>query len=135
MIQDKFVALITITCACLAASSLNAEPTEVKKADVPGIRNFSRVNGPAGFGGTMVGFGGATQPSAMAELKKDGFKSVINLRLATEPGADIDAGRAAAKAAGLTYIHLPFDAANPDPQLLDKVLDAVVDKANQPVYI
>src|SRR5438876_1000855 len=135
MIPDKFVALITITCACFTASSLNAEPTEVKKADVPGIRNFSRVNSPAGFGGTMVGFGGATQPSAMAGLKKDGFKSVINLRLATEPGADIDAGGAAAKAAGLTYIHLPFDAANPDPQVVDKFLAAVGDKANQPVYI
>jgi hypothetical protein len=46
-----------------------AKPTQVKKADVPGIRNFSQINGTVGFGGTMVGFGGATQPYAMAGLK------------------------------------------------------------------
>ncbi len=101
---------------------------QVQKVDVPGITNFSRVD-------ATVGCGGATQPSAMAALKKDGFVSVINLRLATEPGADIDAGRAAAQAAGLKYIHLPFDAANPDPQLVDNFLTAVGDRANEPVYI
>ena len=64
-------------------------------------------------------YGGITEPSAMAELKKLGFTSVINLRLASETGVDVDAARAAATAAGLTYIHLPFDAADPDPELVD----------------
>src|SRR6266705_3316725 len=117
--------LIIVAAAALAGAPA---PAQVKKADVPGITNFSRVD-------ATVGCGGATQPSAMAVLKKDGFVSVINLRLATEKGADIDAGRAAAKAAGLKYIHLPFDSADPDPQLVDKFLAAVEDKANQPVYI
>ena len=61
--------------------------------------------------------------------------SVINLRLATEPGVDIDASRAAAQAAGLKYIYLPFDVENPDPQLFDNLQVAFDDKANQPVYI
>jgi len=117
--------LIIATSAALAAAQ---DTSQVKKADVPGITNFSRVN-------ATVGCGGATQPSALALLKKDGFVSVINLRLATEKGADIDTARAAAKEAGLKYIHLPFDSANPDPELVDKFLAAVGDKANQPVYI
>jgi uncharacterized protein (TIGR01244 family) len=101
---------------------------QVKKADVPGITNFSRVD-------ATVGCGGATAPAAMAGLKKEGFVSVINLRLASESGADVDAGRAAAQAAGLKYIHLPFDAANPDHAVVEKFLASVADKSNQPVYI
>jgi uncharacterized protein (TIGR01244 family) len=101
---------------------------QVTKTEVPGIVNFSRVD-------ATVGCGGATQPSAMAALKKHGFRSVINLRLPTEPGAEVDASREAAQSAGLTYIHLPFDASKPDPKLVDNFLAAVADSANQPVYI
>jgi uncharacterized protein (TIGR01244 family) len=71
----------------------------------------------------------------MAELRKQGFASVINLRLATEPGAEIEASRSAAEAAGLKYVHLPFNASNPDPALVDNFLKAVSDRSNQPVYI
>ena len=104
-------------------------PVQVKKLEVPGVKNFSRLDD------ATVGFGGATQPSAMAWLKKEGFASVINLRLATEEGVDIDASRAAAQAAGLKYIHLPFDVANPDPHLFANLKTAFEDKANQPTYI
>jgi uncharacterized protein (TIGR01244 family) len=82
-----------------------------------------------------VGCGGATDPSAMAGLKKDGFVSVINLRTAGEAGAEIEASRAAAQAAGLKYIHLPFNGANPDPKVFDDFLSAVADKSNQPVFV
>ena len=115
----------TVVIATFAVAVAGAQ---VKKSDVPGITNFSRVD-------ATVGCGGATQPGAMVELKKHGFTSVINLRLATEQGADVDAGREAAESAGLKYIHLPFDAANPDPKLVDSFLAAVADKVNQPVYI
>jgi uncharacterized protein (TIGR01244 family) len=101
---------------------------QVEKKEVAGIRNYSRVD-------ATVGCGGAVDPSAMATLKKEGFVSVINLRMPTEPGADIDAGRAAAQAAGLKYIHLPFDGANPDPKIVDSFLAAVADRSNQPVFI
>jgi uncharacterized protein (TIGR01244 family) len=103
-------------------------PAQVKKAAVPGITNFSRVENAAGFGG-------ATQPSAMARLKNLGFSSVISLRLASEPDVDVDASGAAAQTVGLNYVHLPFDSANPDPQLVHDFLAAVGDEANQPVYI
>ena len=62
-------------------------------------------------------------------------KSVINLRQAREPGADIDAAAAAAKAAGINFIHIPFNAASPDPMLVDNFLKAITNKANQPAFI
>ena len=101
---------------------------QVRKAEVPGITNFSRVD-------ATVGCGGATESSAMPALRKEGFVSVINLRLATEKGVNIDESRAAAQAAGMKYIHVPFDTAKPDVKLVDTFLAAVSDKANQPVYI
>ena len=116
---------IGVVGALLVTVSLSAQ---VQKREVAGIRNFSRVD-------ATVGCGGAVDPSAMAALRKDGFVSVVNLRLANEPGADVDAGRAAAQAAGLKYIHLPFNAAEPDPKIVESFLSTVADKANQPVFI
>ena len=101
---------------------------QVQKKDVAGIVNYSRVD-------ATVGCGGRVSPSAMTALKAEGYVSVINLRQASEPEADIDAGRAAAQAAGLKYIHLPFNAASPHPKVVDSFLAAVGDKSNQPVFI
>ena len=75
------------------------------------------------------------EPSALATLKKEGFVSVINLRLASEPGANVEAEEKAAQAAGLKYIALPFDAAAPDAAIVDRFLAAVATKANQPIFI
>ena len=118
----------TLAVAAALVTVAVAAGAQVRKTEMEGITNFSRVD-------ATVGCGGATQPTAMAALKKGGFVSVINLRVATEQGADVDAGRAAAQAAGLKYIHLPFEVANPDPKLVDNFLAAVSDTSNQPVYI
>jgi len=103
--------------------------------DVAGIENFSRIEGSPGFAGPLVGFGGATQSSAMTWLRSEGFAAVINLRLATENGADVEGSRLAAQAAGLNYIHLPLNPKSLDPDVVDDFLTAVGDKGNQPVYI
>ena len=116
--------LVTALVALLAVPSA----AQVTKGEIAGVRNFSRVD-------ATVGCGGATDASAMGTLRKEGFVSVINLRLETEQGADVEASRAAAKAAGLKYIHLPFNAASPDPKVVDSFLAAVADKSNQPVFI
>ena len=113
----------------IAKEYMAKNPVQVVKGEVPGIMNFSRLDD------ATAGFGGATEPSAMAWLKKEGFVSVINLRLANEKGVDIDASRAAAQAVGVKFINLPFDVANPDPQLFRNLKAAFDDKANQPVYI
>jgi uncharacterized protein (TIGR01244 family) len=116
---------LAATLAAIVAIPLTAQ---VQKQEIPGIRNYSRVD-------ATVGCGGAVDPAAMSVLKKEGYVSVINLRLANEEGANVEAGRAAAQAAGLKYIHLPFNAAMPDPKVVDNFLAAVADKSNQPVFI
>ncbi len=124
MFQHTRVRVVTL-CLLLLSLPLAAQ---VQKKELPGIRNYSRVD-------ASVGCGGATDPAAMKALKAEGYASVINLRLANEPGADVDAGRAAAQAAGLKYIHLPFNAAAPDDAVVEKFLATVADKQNQPVYV
>jgi uncharacterized protein (TIGR01244 family) len=98
------------------------------KQERAGIVNFTKVD-------AVVACGGATETSALDGLAKDGFKSVINLRLATEANANIERNAAHAKSLGLNYIHIPFSGAKPDPAVVDRFLAAIADKANQPVYV
>ena len=78
---------------------------------------------------------GAITPKAVAEIKKMGYGAIINLRLATETGADIDGHTAAAMAAGIQYIHIPFSAAKPDPAAVDDFLKAITTPGVAPAFI
>ena len=98
------------------------------RATLPGATNVTRVD-------AVLMCGGATTAEAYPALKKDGFASVINLRQASESGADIPGSRAAAEAAGLRYVHIPVDGAKPEAAMADAFLAAVTDKANQPMYV
>jgi uncharacterized protein (TIGR01244 family) len=91
-----------------------------------GVRNYTRVD-------ATVACAGATPAEAMPALKELGFASVINFRTAEEEGANIDGSRAAAMAAGLNYIHIPFRA--PSDETTEAFLTAIADNANQPAYI
>jgi uncharacterized protein (TIGR01244 family) len=117
-----------IVASIVCAAAIVAAQAPVTKESVPGIVNFAKVE-------TTVACAGATTPAALVEVKRMGYASVINLRQATEPGADIEASAAAAKAAGLNYIHIPFNAASPDSAVVDNFIKAVTDKANQPAFI
>jgi uncharacterized protein (TIGR01244 family) len=100
----------------------------VTKETLPGVTNFARLE-------TTIACAGATTPQAVAGLKQMGYASIINLREATEAGADIDAEAAAAKSAGITFIHLPFNTASPNPAVVDSFLKAVTDAKNQPAFV
>ena len=78
---------------------------------------------------------GAVTPSAVADIKKMGFASIINLRQPTEQGADIDGEAAAAKAAGINFFNLPFNNAAPDPAVVDRFLQTITQTGNQPAFI
>jgi uncharacterized protein (TIGR01244 family) len=101
---------------------------QVTKSEVAGVTNFARLE-------TTVACAGATKPEAIPGIKKMGFASIINLREATEQGADVEAEAAAAKAAGISYVHIPFNVASPAPDLVERFLAAVTVPANQPAYI
>lgn len=116
-----FTTLLIFTLAVSAAA-------QVTKQERPGIVNFSRVD-------AVVACGGATETSALDGLAKDGFKSVINLRLASEANANIELNAAHARSLRLNYIHIPFNAQQPEPRVLDEFLAAIANKANQPAYV
>ena len=116
--------------AMVAASVLTATlgHAQVTKEAVPGVVNFAKV-------GTTIACAGATTPAAVAEVKKLGYASIINLRQPNEPGADMEAEAAAAKTAGINYVALPFNAQAPDPKLVENFITAVTAPANQPAFV
>jgi protein tyrosine phosphatase (PTP) superfamily phosphohydrolase (DUF442 family) len=64
-----------------------------------------------------------------------GFASIINLREASEAGADLDAEAAAAKSANIRYYSVPFNGGSPDPAAADKFLEAITAKGSEPSFI
>jgi tyrosine-protein phosphatase SIW14 len=101
---------------------------QVTKPDLEGVRNFARLE-------TTVACAGATSAESVPEIAKMGFKAIFNLRLASEPGANIAAEEAAAKDAGINYVHVPFTPKSPDSASVDKFLTAIRDPANNPAFI
>ena len=101
---------------------------QVTKPQVEGITNFARLE-------TTVACAGATKATAVPEIKKMGYASIINVRVPSEAGADIDATAAAAKSAGINFYNIPFSGQSPDPKVADQFLDTVTAKQNEPAYI
>ncbi len=83
----------------LAGAALAQQVTEEK---VAGVNNFKRLE-------TTIACAGATTPQAVPELKKMGYASIINLRVPTEEGADVDQEAAAAKQVGIRFYNIPFN--------------------------
>jgi len=111
--------------AMLVAGSAWAQ---VSKPTVAGVTNFARLE-------STIACAGATTPAGVAEVKKLGYKTIINLRQANEAGAEVDAEAVAAKTEGVKYFHLPVNSASPDPAIVDQFLSAVGDPVNQPVFV
>jgi uncharacterized protein (TIGR01244 family) len=118
--------LVAVSVAGIMAATVHAQ--QVTKESVPGITNFSKLQ-------TTIACAGAVEVSAVPEIKKLGYNSIINLRQASEQGANIEQSTAAAKTAGINYIHIPFNAQAPDPDLVPKFLAAVTAPANQPAFV
>lgn len=112
----------------LFGTTIFAQASKVTKESIPGITNFARLE-------TTVACGGATKAEAVPAIKQMGFRAIINVREASEPGADIDQEAAAAKAAGLNFVNVPFNVASPAPDLVDRFIAAVTKPENTPAYI
>ena len=119
----RVISLLT----ALAAADLLIPVANAQRETAPaGVTNYTRVD-------ATVACAGATPVQALAELKKNGFVSVINFRMPEEQGANIDEAKAEAAKVGLKYIHLPHQ--TPTPEIAEAFLKAVADPGNQPVYI
>jgi protein tyrosine phosphatase (PTP) superfamily phosphohydrolase (DUF442 family) len=118
------LALLTVI-GCFMAIEGSAQ---VVRQEVTGIRNFAKIE-------STVACAGAITPAAIQEIKNMGFASIINLRLATEQGADIEGHTAVAKTAGIPYYHIPFSASAPDPAVVDTFLKTISAPGVQPAFI
>jgi uncharacterized protein (TIGR01244 family) len=133
MQNKRWSGFLSIALVLVALPPVEAQVTgSVGKHDVDGITNFTRLD-------ATVACAGATKSTAVPALKAEGFRSIVNLRRATEEGADVAGERAAAEAAGLKYFHFPFTVPKgPDPAVdrtVHEFLMAVRDTDNQPVFI
>jgi uncharacterized protein (TIGR01244 family) len=118
-------AIFTVAAALVAASAL---AQQVTSETVPGVTNFKKLE-------STIACAGATTAQGVPELKKMGYASIINLRQANENGANIEEEEAAAKTAGITFIHIPMNGQTPDPATADRFLDAITAKENQPAFV
>ena len=123
--QPRVPGLPLFGVAFLVATAASAQ---VVRQEVPGIRNFAKVE-------STVACAGAITPGAIPEIKRMGYASIINLRLATEQGADVEANTAAAKVADIPYYHIPFSTSAPDPAVVDTFLKTITAPGVQPAFI
>jgi uncharacterized protein (TIGR01244 family) len=120
-----------LIAAALIAGFWSAAPVraqEVTKENVDGITNFHRLE-------TTVACSGAIKATAVPEIKKYGFASIINLRQASEDGANLEEEEAAAKAADIRYYSIPFSSTAPDTAAVDKFVEAITAKGSDPAFI
>ena len=120
------VAIALVAAMCVAVAPASAQQVTAETLD--GVTNLKRLE-------TTVACSGAIKATAVPEIKKIGFASIINLRQPTEQGADLEGEAAAAKAADIRYYSLPFNGQMPDPAVADKFLDAITMKGSEPAFI
>ena len=121
-----------LTTVVLGVTALLLVPAvtsaQVVRETVPGIRNLARVE-------STVACAGAITVDAVPNVKRMGYNAIINLRLANEPRADVEAHAAAAKVAGIQYFHIPFSTAQPDPAAVDTFLKVITTPGVAPAFI
>ncbi len=108
-----------------ASSKATAESTG---ETIEGVTNFHHL-------GTTVACAGAITAEAVPQIRKTGYASIINLREASEAGANVEAEAAAAEAASIRYYHIPFNPAAPEAAAVDKFLDAITTSGSEPAFI
>ena len=124
------LALIAVSATILPGSPPPAWQVPGKEA-IPGIVNYTRVD-------ANLAVGGVVSLESLPELKRRGFKTVINLRKASEPDANVEAEGDAVRRAGMKYVNLPFSATDPYDVAAAQVepfLKALADPSNLPVMI
>jgi uncharacterized protein (TIGR01244 family) len=130
----SLLVLVFLFALVVAPNAEQAVPSQAAQAQPPakdavaGVRNFTKAD-------ATVACGGALTLEAYEALRQAGYKSVVNVRLATEPGVNIEEAKKAAESAGLVYIHLPFNNAAPDAAVLDEFLKTVVKPENLPMML
>src|SRR5258706_12339709 len=117
MIGNRLAAALAVAAMAVAVFG------QVKKVDVVGVQQFNQVD-------AVFACGGATDATGVANLKKQGFASIISFRLPTEQGVAEE--ESAIKTTGIKYVHLPLNGAAPDPKVADEFLAPARGKGHHP---
>ncbi|MFT7460499.1 MAG: hypothetical protein ACI909_003187 [Planctomycetota bacterium] len=125
MTMKRLLLLCTLTTLMLSA---HAEHERAVEKPVAGIRNLKVID-------SMVACAGAITPETIPSIKNMGFVSIVNLRRPDEEGARIEEEAAAARSAGLTYVHIPFSSSDPDTAAVDEFLAAFTKPNMEPSFI
>src|SRR5215470_13704249 len=96
------------------------------QSEQPAIFNFTRVS-------DQYCTGGQPKLEALAKLKSEGVKSILNLRQPSEHRAADE--EAKAKELGLKYFNIPVVYASPKEEQATEFLKITDDPANRPVFI
>src|SRR6266404_2440172 len=118
-----FVALTVILRAAATAQTPVGSPAS---EDFSNIQNFFRVNRQFCTGG---------QPSMenLQKMKREGVRSVINLRLASEYNLEEESSMA--RKLDLRYFHIPVDKNDLKDEQVEEFLKVTGDPQNRPIFI
>lgn len=122
----KRLLLLCALTALSTAASADHERAVGKPAE--GIRNLNLIE-------STVACAGAITPESVSGIRDMGFVSIINLRRPDEEGARLEEEAAAARAAGLNYVNIPFSSSDPDPAAVDAFLAAIDKPGMEPAFI
>jgi uncharacterized protein (TIGR01244 family) len=125
--MKRLAAIVMCTASLSMASSALAQGNVVRE-DVEGITNFAHIE-------TTVACAGAITPESVADIKSMGFSTIINLRRPSEEGANIEAEAAAAQAAGIRFVHLPFGGEQLDMTVPDRFIETITEPGTEPAFI
>lgn len=120
--------VLSPSVAWLTAQTDTADRVYDHRENVPGIDHFWRVDATASTGGSL-----RPAEQAIPELKRRGFKAVVNLA----GGAAAEAEGKSVEAAGMRYFLIPLAIDTPtlDPAPIDPFLKVAGDPANYPLFI
>jgi uncharacterized protein (TIGR01244 family) len=78
--------------------------------------------------------GGQPTEQAFSKLAANGFRSILNLRTASE-GVDLEKERGLVEQSGMRYINIPVVVSAPRAEQADEFIRVVKEKANHPMLI
>ena len=111
----------------VASVMLTAGSAKVPQAVDPAVVPYYQV------ASETVAAGGQPTPEGLPKLKELGFRTIINLRQAGEPGTEGYEERV--RAAGLRYVHVPVTPETFSQADVDKVVAALEDPEAGPTLI
>lgn len=122
-------ALLLSALVFLPAPALaQTPPSTAVSLPMPGMRIFHPVT-------ATVASGSTPSREAMPVLRKAGFTTLVSFRLDTEEGYDQSVLEAAATAAGLRFISIPFTREAPDPAAAQRFLEVMAAPETGAAYV